>query len=154
MRRLRVYLAGPIADVKDNSYILWRQDLRKFLETLKIEALDPTDKYQGHCGDVRDELSKLRKEGKLEDIKKFMEEVVLPIDRKLVKKADVIIAYMPEYTVGTCREIALAYEWKKPIYVVTPIRFPSYSLIGMATKIFSTFEGLKDYLYLIWKNKA
>ena len=80
-----------------------------------------------------------------------MENFVLPSDRELVRNADMIIAFVPEYSVGTMREIALAYEWKKPIFVVTTIECPANSLIGMATEIFSSFEELKRYLRKIFR---
>lgn len=151
---MKAYLAGPICDAKGASYIKWRQDLKDFLTKLNIQALDPTDKHQGHVGDVKNKLQVLRENGEFEKVKEFMEKFVLPSDKELVKQSDFIIAYVPEYSVGTSREIALAYEWNKPIYVVTPIKYPSNALIGMATKIFSTFDGLQNYLYRLYKDKA
>lgn len=145
MRKKRYYLAGPIADVKDDSYKTWREDLSDFLKSLGFKALNPLTKYKGKGGDVKDELFKMRKEGDWEGVKEFMEAFVLPADRELVKKSDGVIAYVPEYTVGTIREISLAYEWNKPVYIVTYLKLPSNSLIAMATKVFRTWDELKEY---------
>lgn len=144
-KNLKFYLAGPIGDVKDNSYKTWREDIEKFLESLGHRTNNPL-KFQGRSGDFKEELFQLRKERKYNQVKEFMEKFLLPHDRMLVKKSDVIIAYVPSYTVGTLREISLAYEWKKPILVVTRKRFPSNSLIGMATKMFNNFKELKEYI--------
>lgn len=139
------YLAGPIGDVSDLSYKTWRDEMTKFLESQDHIAVNPLTKYKGKTGDYKKEFEKLRKEGKYDEVKKWMEEWILPHDRQLVKDSYGIIAYVPEYTIGTTREIALAYEWKKPIYVVTTVKLPANSLIGMATKIFRNWKELKTY---------
>jgi len=145
-RKIKYYLAGPIADVKDDSYKAWRDDITKFLENIGQGVYNPLTKYEGKAGDFKDELLEMRENGEWKEVKKFMEDLVLPADRLLVKKSDGVIAFVPNYTVGTLREISLAYEWKKPVYIVSNMKLPSNSLIGMATEIFKTFEELKKYL--------
>jgi len=150
-KTIKFYLAGPIGDTDDSHYLEWRQDMTKFLRSIGLDSLDPCEKYEGEdlvgsVGDWKDHLFRLRKEGEFGIVRNIMQEYILPSDLYLVEKSDGLIAYIPEYTIGTTREISFAYYWKKPVYIITQIKYPSNSLIGMCERIFRTFDELKEFL--------
>lgn len=136
------YLAGPIGDVKDDSYREWRNDITDKLEQIGVDALNPLTKYEGQEADVKNKMDILRDHSDYASVKESMYDI-LRLDKEMVRRSNGVIAYIPSdmgYTVGTTREIALAYEWHKPIIVITDIQRLSNSLIGMATHICGSLD--------------
>ena len=48
-------------------------------------------------------------------------ESIVENDKYLIDKSDILVAYINQYTAGTCMEILYAYQQNKPVYlIVTP----------------------------------
>jgi nucleoside 2-deoxyribosyltransferase len=149
------YLAGPIGDVKDQSYIKWRDVVTKRLRNIGVNVLNPLDKYEDKVGDVKKVLDTKRDEQDYDSVKEIMGDI-LRLDKELVRRADGVLAYVPAdmgYTVGTIREISLAYEWSKPIIVITDIKRLSNSLVGMATHVVYSFDEAIEKIGEYYKNR-
>jgi hypothetical protein len=137
----RFYLAGEIGDAVGDHYITWREDVTDFLKGIGMGSINPlTDGVS-----MKDELAELRKKGDFDAVRKIMNDVILPLDKKLVLESDGIISYVKNYSVGTTREITIANENAMPVFVICPLDMPNNSLIGMSTELFKNFEEFKIY---------
>ncbi|MGD2249580.1 MAG: AsnC family protein [Candidatus Methanofastidiosia archaeon] len=150
------YLAGPIGDCKTEAeFIDWRNDMKLFLEGIGMSYIDPVETSIEimNIDNPWELLTNLRKEGKFSRVHFIMNSSggILEKDYNSVVEADGIIAYVPEYTVGTVREISLAHLFDKPVLTVCPIEFPNNSLIGMSTHLFREFDHLKNWLTHYWE---
>ncbi|DBA34728.1 TPA_asm: hypothetical protein vir520_00003 [Caudoviricetes sp. vir520] len=141
MNKWKFYLAGAICNEKDPHS--WRDDLKEFLRCEGHTYIDPTD-----IVNLEPVLKELRERKQENLIRIIMNEWILIRDKEAVLKCDAIIAYVPYYSVGTLREITLAHENKKPVYIVTDMDQSkiSNSLIGLSTAIFHDFEELKEFI--------
>jgi len=115
------YLAGPICHVSDNSDREWRNTAKRqlhYIDPFEVEEhLWPEYRLLGEK--PKDTMNRLRAEGKIDLIRKLMQEV-LALDKKSVERADGVLAYSPFPSWGTIREITLAYELGKPVVLWTP----------------------------------
>lgn len=149
------YLAGAIGDVKDDSFRVWRNKITKILNELGVDVLNPLDKYEGKEADQKDKLDVLRDHGDYSSVREEMFDI-LRLDKEMVRRSDGVIAYIPAdmgYTVGTVREIALAYEWFKPVIVITDIPRLSNSLVGMASHICGSLDEAVEIIRKFYRNK-
>jgi hypothetical protein len=69
--------------------------------------------------------------------------------------ADILVAYLPEASMGTALEVWRAYEAGSPVFVISPMA-SNWMLWATATRIFSTIDefarlvaagGLTPYLH-------
>lgn len=140
------YLCGPVQFVEDDSYITWRDELTKWLEKRGHAVLDPTKKNQELSPQ---EINELIGSGNIDKVRDVIRDIVIEPDIRLVQEADGIIAYLDRRdTAGSITEIFLAYEENKPVLVVYTIPRKKWFgwVIGMSTKIFTSFTDLKDYI--------
>jgi len=116
---MRVYLAGPITGFSYTDVTGWREKASKLLARAGISAFSPMrGKEQlegftdiGHGDDCQTEGIQTNSRG------------VMVRDHFDCTKADVVIAYLPEPkwpSIGTCMEVAWAYDRGIPLIIVTP----------------------------------
>jgi len=67
-----------------------------------------------------------------------------------VKKSDIIVAYLPHPSMGTAMEIATAYEFKKFIQIISPMKHPSFSIY--ADQLFESIQAWKNHKQYKWIN--
>lgn len=67
-----------------------------------------------------------------------------------IKKSDIMLAWLPEKSIGTAMEIAVAYEYDKFIQIISPIKHPSYAIY--ADQLFESITDWKNYKVYKWEN--
>lgn len=150
-REGQVYLAGAIEYAHDGGRA-WRREIGAFLrEELKLDVFDP-------CTNEMDLLTPEEKERfrrwKTEDPERFMATVRKIIDRDLqtlLRETSFIVCYWDEHVMrgaGTAGELTVAYWNGIPVYVVLGIPREQVSswALGCATKVFDSWDALKDFL--------
>lgn len=101
MRKMTVYLCGPINGCGDSECNDWRTEAKNhFLSTLDPMRRD----YRGREDDCVSEI--------------------VTLDKVDVSCSDVILAMCPRPSVGTSMEIFFAWTLGKPVYVVAPTGAP------------------------------
>lgn len=115
------YLVGPI-DFVDDKGVGFRQQIKDGLSDLGVVFLDPTAKLDGLTPDVgveQDKIAKMKEEGRWEDLRAFMKNIVRS-DLRCVDYSDFIIAYIdPDvHMCGSYHEIVCAVNQKKPVLAV------------------------------------
>jgi nucleoside 2-deoxyribosyltransferase len=122
MKKLKVYLAGPIAGCSDGEANDWRDGLIQNYGSV-VDFINPMDRdYRGIEGDHTNEI--------------------VDLDKRDIQMSDVILAYAPKPTVGTSMEILYAHGYEIPSVVVIP-EGPKVSpwIRRHATKVLRTFTG-------------
>jgi len=115
-----IYLAGPIDLCKtEDDYRGWRNDLKVFLHSLDIGALDPCDKPLFGVNEDerwRNKLQELREHHRYDELSQEIKSVVTQ-DLHLVDISSAIVAYfdLETYTCGTMCEVSHAIHSKKPV---------------------------------------
>ncbi len=135
------YLAGPICHVKEGSDRHWREVAKK-----QLWCLDPFDE-EVLGGQVKDGVSPkerfnlLRAANEIDRLRQEMQDI-LRMDEDSVTSAEGVLAYSPEPTWGTIREVALAYQQQKPVVLWTEAVGSGLSntLIGLSTRIVPTLQ--------------
>lgn len=122
---MKVYLCGPINGCTDEECNDWRVLIRSLLGGCEI--VDPMRRdYRGREQECWREIVELDK-----------------ID---VAQCDIVAANAPKPSVGTSMEIFLAWQFAKPIVVITPNPTPSPWLIYHATKIVRTYADAAEWI--------
>jgi nucleoside 2-deoxyribosyltransferase len=71
-------------------------------------------------------------------------------DLGAIKNSDIVVAYLPNRQIGTSMEVAVAYEYKKFIQIISPIKHPSFAVY--ADQLFETIADWKRYKEVKWVN--
>ena len=132
-KKLRCYFSHPYE--KRHSKKKYR--IKKVLEERGVEVIDP---FIG-------EFKILRKHNIEEDYynnPKFKAAREMWIkDLKQVRECDMIVAWIPEPSIGCSAEIQYAYKKKKFIQIISPIKHPSFAYV--LTGANQQFESVKDF---------
>jgi len=154
-RPMKVYLAGPIQSVADGG-VNWRREITPFLQSLGIEALDPTVYEAAELGNPTSVKDMINDSIKNEDWAEFDRVVDLLINRdiRLVHEADFVIAVVDPNakSAGTISEIWESVEHANiPVYAVCPNPKLEWSYWLLRTvrrngQVFESWSALKDYL--------
>ena len=148
-RSQKFYLAGPISSCTDREYIDWRADMTAFLRAIGHTADNPLDGEALH-GDpenfkrmVADMMVK-----NPDQAREFIRSRIIDRDYGNLRECDAVIAYVPNYSVGTSAEMGFAYLLRIPVYVVTPIPPERWGgwLLGLSSLVFKDFVELKTFL--------
>jgi len=149
-KKVKFYLAGPINAVQGEGYILWRNVIKEFLESIGHSSVNPLDKYQkGPAAEKTLFEDSIRDVSyPIERIREHVRRRVLNPDYDLMDKSDACIAYIPFYSVGTSAELGYLYRVGKPVYAVVDMPKEEWSawMIGLTTLIFTSWDELKEFL--------
>lgn len=145
-----VYLCGAIEYSPDHGKA-WRAEITPFLCSLGHEVYDPALDEKKNLSE--EEVRDFRK-WKAADLPRFQSTIRKIIDYDLdwiERKCDYIVAYWDEYAgrgAGSQGELTLAYRRGIPVYFVSavPVENVSGWILGCATEVFTSFEGLKSFL--------
>jgi nucleoside 2-deoxyribosyltransferase len=145
-----VYLAGAIEYAPDQGRA-WRREIAPFLrDELGHRVYDPAEDERKSLTD--EEWQNLRR-WKTADFARFQETVrkIIAFDLEIVCRADFVVCCWDKYCTkgaGTSAELTLAHRSGIPVYLVTqmPIRDVSGWILGCTTRLFSSFEELKQFL--------
>jgi nucleoside 2-deoxyribosyltransferase len=116
-----VYLAGTIDSGKDLGKT-WRQIVRSCLEQKGFVFLDPTDEIESKT--VAEQKASVDVSKKQKDWSTFnrLMDAIWESNSSMVTKSDFLIVHFthsPEnWSGGTMRELQLAFDLKKPVYLV------------------------------------
>jgi len=152
---MKAYLAGAIEYAPDHGKA-WRSEMSDFLRrSVGHTCYNPL--VEEHKYLTLEESHDFRK-FKSNDLNKFQETV-----RKLIRgdlyaletEIDYVICKWDEYAVkggGTYGELTYAFSRNIPVYMVTTMPVISISgwILGCTTKIFKSFEELRQYLQQIY----
>lgn len=151
-KKLKFYLAGPISWVQDKSYITWREMMEKFLKSIGHEGINPLKKYAVPAKEkrkVEQAIVDAMREGQGIDVaREYLRRRIINPDYDLIDESDGIIAFIPNYSVGTSAEIGYAYRCGKPVYAVTTMSHNKWSgwFVALTTLIFASWDDLKKFL--------
>ena len=128
-----IFIAGIIQGSKKDSG-LYPQDYRKRLKDLLEKYFPDHHVYcpvsnHPNCASYTDEQAK--------------DTFFYHID--LVRKASLVVAYIPEASMGTAIEMWEAYKSGTPVWVITPMKH-NWVVRITADKIFESIEELEAYL--------
>jgi hypothetical protein len=151
---MKFYLSGGM-EYKKNLGKSWREWLTVELEKKRHDAINPVllEVCEEEKNDVpiQIRLSQLKVEGKLDEVRKLVREVLFRKDMFGIQLADAIIVYYDEAVqkgAGTLSESWESFREGRPVYLVTdfPIeKIPTW-LIGETTALFGDFAELLDYV--------
>lgn len=149
---LRVYLSGGMEYAhKEGSD--WRNDIEDWIRTsLGHEVFNPNKESARYLSGLLNgnDFRSL----KSTDLKRFTELVsgIVDLDSKeLAERTDYVVCYWDHSAqrgAGTKGELTIARLYGKPVYMVTethPENIPGW-ILGCTSEMFSSFEGLKQYL--------
>ncbi len=151
--RPKTYLAGPIGVTLQSGAKEWRAFITEELKKIEVGTLNPFGQTGGdRIGKRRKTLLRWMKNGKIEAVRKFSSEIIIPPDIEMVKDCSFVTLWVPidnGYEIcGSYGEITLAFFLKKPVFIVTnrklkPIELPAWA-VGCSTRVFTSwFEYLK-----------
>jgi len=144
------YLAGSIEYSPDHGKA-WRAALTPFLRSLGHDVYDPAEDEKKNLTEV--EHSEFRG-WKHSDLPRFQQTIrkIIAYDLDWIEhRSDYVVAYWDEYAsrgAGSQAELSLAHRRGIPVYLVTelPVGNVSGWILGCASEIFSSFEGLKAFM--------
>jgi hypothetical protein len=145
------YLCGPI-EFGDDRGRLWRHKLTPFLrDQLGHRVYDPAEDEKKNL--TAEELANFSR-WKLNDLDRFRRVVrkIIAFNLDLVEhKADYVICYWSSTGLesgGTPAELTIAHRKGIPVYLVAsvPVEKVSGWVLGCSDQVFSSLEGLKEYL--------
>jgi nucleoside 2-deoxyribosyltransferase len=145
------YLCGPI-EFADGGGKLWRRNLAPFLrEQLGHHFYDPAEDEKKNLAD--EEVAQFR-DWKQADPERYRRTIrkIIQFDLDLIEnRADYLICYWDNPaggSGGTSAELTAAFRKGIPVYLVTPVPMEQVSgwMIGCSDQVFTTIEGLKEFL--------
>lgn len=149
---MRVYLSGGM-EYADDEGVRWRQELQNWLEEkLSYSVFNPnieSDRFfNSHYPNVN---FRQLKNDNLELYQEIVKKLVEIDCNEIANNTDFVICYWEEGAAkgaGTKGELTIAKYFNKPVYLVTsfPLEDIPGWVLGCTTKIFRTFEELKDFL--------
>ena len=145
-----VYLSGAIEYSPDHGKS-WRADVTPFLRGMGHDVYDPAEDEKKNLTD--DERHNFRA-WKHSDLPRFQQTIrkIIAYDLDWIEqRTDYVIAYWDEYAskgAGSQAELTFAHRKGIPVYLVTaiPVGHVSGWILGCATKVFVTFDELRDFL--------
>jgi hypothetical protein len=148
----RVYLSGGMEYAADEGRD-WRLELQAWVETrLGGSAFNPnTESAAFFAARYPGTDFRALKSKDLDAYSRIAAELVDIDCREIAEKSDYVICYWDESAqrgAGTKGELTIARRSRKPVYMVTamhPSSLPGW-VLGCTTKIFPSFEALKDFL--------
>ncbi len=154
---MKFYLSGGM-EYKKLLGAKWRDWLTEQLEELRHDAINPVKLENAEDSEDREKgfplqtnLSKLKKKGKLNEVRKIVRESLFRKDMWAIQLADAIVVLYDEAAqkgAGTISEAWEAFREGVPVYIVTDFDIadvPTW-LIGESTQIFADFGELLDYI--------
>lgn len=142
-----VYLSGSIEYAADFGKS-WRAELTPFLGSLGHKVYDPAADEKKNLAD--DEVREFRK-WKATDLPRFQATLrkIIAWDLDWIDRSDCVVCYFDEAAArgaGTQGEITYAHRAGIPVYLVLgmPVEKVSGWVLGCASQVFDTFEGLKN----------
>lgn len=145
------YLCGPIDPAKDGGK-LWRRKLAPYLrDRLGHRVYDPTEDAVKSL--TEDEAANYQAWQTI-DLDRFRRVVrrIIALNLQLIEnRADYVICYVgPDATQDSATPAALTAAHRKgiPVYLITPLPVEAIDgwVLGCSDQVFSTIEGLKEYL--------
>jgi nucleoside 2-deoxyribosyltransferase len=147
----KCYLVGAMEQVKDDG-IGWRDRIKKKLEDIDLDVLDPCERESEKTGYEVAESKRLaygwKRSGQLEKVTEMFKKII-HVDLKAVRTSDfLILKISPEDKVGgTISELTIAYELGVPVYcylegAISEMNSWVLSLILLNGEIFRTWEEL------------
>ncbi len=152
---MKFYLSGGM-EFKNNLGANWREWITEELEKRRHDAINPVklemvdDEFDCDVP-IQIRLTKLKNEGKLDEVRRLVRKVLFRKDMFGIQLADAIIVLYDESTqkgAGTMSEAWEAFREGRPIYLVTKFdcsELPTW-LIGETTQIFYNMEDLLEYV--------
>lgn len=152
---MKFYLSGGM-EYKENLGANWRDWITEELEKRRHDAINPVkleivEEEFEHDVPIQIRLTKLKNEGKLDEVRRLVRKVLFRKDMFGIQLADAIIVLYDESTrkgAGTLSEAWEAFREGRPVYLVTdfPIEEVPTWLIGETTQIFYNMEDLLEYV--------
>jgi nucleoside 2-deoxyribosyltransferase len=144
------YLAGSIEYSPDLGKG-WRAEITPLLKSLGHDVYDPAEDEQKNLTDI--EVREFRS-WKSSDLPRFQETVrkIIAYDLDLIEhECDAIICYWDHHAgrgAGTQGELTFAHRLGIPVYLICgiPVEQVSGWLLGCATKVFSDFDGFREFM--------
>lgn len=130
----KVYTAGAIEHLNVVDAVGWRTDLEALLNGFEIEWLHPTRRAPLHQSKPTYNRSHR----------------IVAQDLRDLKNSDLIVFNLADSSAGdkkwgTCMELALCWEWKKPtIVLVDEGQFKHPFVYTMATEVYYTLEDIAN----------
>lgn len=120
---VKIYLAGTISEEK------YREDSKNYCEQIskKIELIDPMEQSFQNDGHI----------------------AIVENDKKLIIFSDILVAYIKKWTCGTIMEIIFAWEFRKPVYIISEenTQFRTCNWIKYhTTEAFESVEDCFDFI--------
>ena len=121
LKGMTAYLCGAMDRVKDGG-VKWRQYMTPKLQELGVGVLDPCDKpsdYGTEDHDTRDQITKLKKSGKYDQVSEIMKPICA-IDLRMVDIAHFIVMSLDvdSHLCGSYHEASVAIAQKKPVLYI------------------------------------
>ena len=132
-RPRRIFIAGVMQGSRRENDIDAQDYRREISECLQqflpdVEIVDPFELHPGSVGygdeDARRTLIDLAKEA---------------------GRADALIAFLPEASMGTALEMWEAYQARRPIFTISPL-IHNWVVKGLSTRIFRDFDGFRTFV--------
>ena len=148
---MKAYLSGAM-EFAENEGASWRNELTIWLKnTINHKAIDPVIES---ANIVKENNAENYREWKQSEPKKYARFIQLCVknDIEIVReKADYLICLWDQSVIkgaGTHAEITIAYDSKKPVYLINklPLNDLSGWIMACSSRIFTNFDDLKSYL--------
>jgi len=130
--------------------------MEKFLKSIGHESANPLRKYTSAQKEKtkvetvinQRKVSESAWRDEVDIAREYLRRRIINPDIEFLEQSDAVIAYIPNYSMGTSSEIFWAYEHGKPVYVMTTMPKTNWSgwLVGLSTLIFTSWEDLKRFL--------
>jgi len=121
-----IYLSGPILGCPENVYKEWRERVVLELSGYEFEFIDPTNIIYEKEADHADEVVQATTIG--------------------VSQSDIILAYIPFYSMGTSFEVFLGSLLKKQIIIACEVEYESAFIRKFADHIFYQLDDAIEFL--------
>ncbi len=141
-----VYLAGTMSNLKGFG-IGWRKKIKKWLTKRDILVFDPCDEEANeHIGF---KITK-KNRAKWETFPQQLQEQIMLKDLEEIELGTrFIICFFTKYSTGTVSELAHAFYYRIPVYMVTNrklLGWPGTVAHAAGNKVFKSFKALKRWL--------
>ena len=142
-----IYLAGTMSG-KNNYGISWRNKEKKWFEHRGESVFSPPDRENALLVkyDIKPSLLRRRNNQLSASVRRklFAEIITFDLDQ-LRYRTKYGVFYITEYSPGTISELTWCFMYGIPTYVVTRMKLKAWPE-ACATKIFRTFEQLRNFL--------
>lgn len=158
-KKLRTYLSGGM-EYASGEGADWRLELEQWLRIhLKHSVFNPNKESKKYLSQkLPDEDFRLLKNQNIQKYISIVRTLVVKDTTEIAKYTDYLICLWDESAqrgAGTKGELTIANFFRKPIYIVTQFKkedIPGW-VLGCATKFFSSFNELKEFLQKKYKHR-